>query len=269
MNEWIFYHHISPYIASFGSFHLGWYGMMYFISFMIFYAILAKQARQKGAFLNEVEVSDLVTYVVAGTIVGGRMGYILFYGQGSYLENPLRIFMIWQGGMSFHGGLAGVTVALWAFARRNQKDLLNLGDYVVTWTPIGLFFGRIGNFINAELYGKPTDGTWGVVFPTDPERLPRHPSQLYQSFMEGLVLLSVLMLLRKYFPHRRGLQPAAALTGFATFRIVVEFVRLPDAHMGYYWGWATMGQILSVPMLLLGLGWIVYIFRQHPAEPEK
>ncbi|MDH4224965.1 MAG: prolipoprotein diacylglyceryl transferase [Deltaproteobacteria bacterium] len=269
MNGWIYTHNINPILAEIGPLRLGWYGLMYAVGFLVWYRATIRYARKPGAALNEEEVGLFLTYGILGVVLGGRLGYVLFYGGAEYWQEPWRILQTWKGGMSFHGGVLGVTLAVWLFARRHQKPLLDVADFTITWIPAGLLFGRIGNFINGELYGKPTSGTWGVVFPGDPLGVPRHPSQLYEALLEGLIILVVLVALRKRFADRRGLQPAAFLVLYSLSRMAVELVRLPDVQLGYLaGGFVTMGQILSLPMLLAGLGWVGWIFSKTP-EPGK
>ena len=199
-----------------------------------------------------------------GVIVGGRLGYVLFYDLPAYIANPLLILEVWKGGMSFHGGLLGVMLATLWFARRNGKSFFELMDFIAPLVPIGLGAGRIGNFINAELWGKVSDVPWAMVFPTGgPE--PRHPSQLYQFALEGVALFTIL-----WFYSRKP-RPTMAVSGlfavcYGIFRFIVEFVRVPDAQLGYLaWGWLTMGQVLCVPMVLAGLGLMVYAYKRQGA----
>jgi phosphatidylglycerol:prolipoprotein diacylglycerol transferase len=215
--------------------------------------------------LSEAEVPNVLTYVILGVVAGGRVGWVIFYGGRDYLVEPWRVLETWKGGMSFHGGLLGVTLALWLYSRRHKIPLLKLGDMVVMFVPIGLFFGRIGNFINGELWGKPTGTNWGVVFPGDSLQVARHPSQLYEAALEGLLIFAVLWSLRN--AKRDGIQPAMFLFLYGLARATVEFVRLPDADIGYLWGgFVTMGQVLSTPMILVGALWLGTIY-SRPATP--
>jgi len=213
---------------------------------------------------SKEKLSDLVFWVAMGVIVGGRLGYVLFYDLPAYIANPLLILEVWKGGMSFHGGLLGVMLATLWFARRNGKSFFELMDFIAPLVPIGLGAGRIGNFINAELWGKVSDVPWAMVFPTGgPE--PRHPSQLYQFALEGVALFTIL-----WFYSRKP-RPTMAVSGlfavcYGIFRFIVEFVRVPDAQLGYLaWGWLTMGQVLCVPMVLAGLGLMVYAYKRQGA----
>ena len=198
---------------------------------------------------------DFLVWATLGVVLGGRIGYVLFYKPLYYLANPSEIFMVWQGGMSFHGGALGVILAVILFARRNRLNLFSIGDTVCTVVPIGLFFGRIANFINGELFGRPApeDLPWGVIFPGGGP-IPRHPSQLYEAGLEGLLLLVVLHLLwrKPALRLRPGFLSGAFFAGYGIARIVSEFFRQPDAHLGFLWGGATMGQLLSLPLLMFG-----------------
>lgn len=250
---------IDPIIFQIGPLAIRWYGMMYLLGFGAAYLLITHLSRLRKLALNKDGVSDLLFYGVIGVVLGGRLGYVLFYNLSQYLARPLDIFAVWQGGMSFHGGLLGVVVATILFCRRRQLPILLVGDILVTSSTIGLGLGRIGNFINAELWGRVTDLPWGFVFPGGGP-LPRHPSQLYEAFLEGLVLFLVL-----YLMHCRkvaqGIPFFSFFIGYGLFRFLVEFVRQPDAHLGFLWGGATMGQLLSLPMILFGLCGLVYLYR--------
>ncbi len=236
-----------------------WYGIMYLVGFVSAWWLGRYRARQARWQWAPTEMDDLVFYTALGVVIGGRLGSVLFYNFPTFLANPLSVFAVWNGGMAFHGGLIGVMVATWLFARHKQKRYFQVLDFVAPLVPIGLGAGRIGNFINGELWGKPTDLPWAMAFPAAGP-LPRHPSQLYEFLLEGVVLFSVLWL------FSRRPRPLMAVSGlfavlYALFRIMVEFVRLPDAHIGYLaFGWLTMGQLLSLPLLMAGLGllWAAY-----------
>jgi phosphatidylglycerol:prolipoprotein diacylglycerol transferase len=203
-----------------------------------------------------------------GVILGGRIGYILFYQFPSFVDNPLVLFRIWEGGMSFHGGLLGVIAAMWWFSRKTQKHIIDILDFGAPFVPIGLGLGRLGNFIGAELWGKPTDVSWAMIFPTDPLQLARHPSQLYQFALEGVALFTILW----FFSQKS--KPRYCVSGmfllfYGIFRILVEFVREPDPQLGYIaFGWLTQGQILSTPMVLLGIALVVFGFKRQ-RYPQK
>lgn len=243
---------ISPYIFNIGGIGPTWYGLMYVVGFLLGYQ-LAKYRAKKLVGWDEELVSSLLTYCIFGVILGGRIGYVMFYQLEHFLQNPLYLFKITEGGMSFHGGLLGVIFAIFLFAKVKQKAFLQVTDFVAPIFPIGLFFGRIGNFINGELWGKPTDLPWATLFPTDPQQLPRHPSQLYEAGLEGLVLFIIIYgLSQKQLAV--GRLSGLFLLGYGVARFVVEFVRVPDAHIGYIaFGWLTKGQLLTVPMMIVGL----------------
>lgn len=268
MTGWIYEHNLDPVLVQLGPLRIGWYGLMYALAFLTAYWYGLRVSRQPGSPVSSEQIPNLFTYVIVGVIVGGRLGWVIFYGGMPYLEQPLRILETWKGGMSFHGGLLGVTLALWIYAGRNRIPLLALADIVALWVPVGLFLGRIGNFINGELYGMKTNGSWGVIFPGDPQRLPRHPTQLYEAFGEGVVIFAVLWLLRARV-RRVGLQPAVFLLLYGIARLAVEFVRLPDADIGYLWRFVTMGQLLSLPMLLVGLVWTLFLLLRKPEGGEQ
>ena len=266
MSDWIYIHDLDPILFSIGPVRVGWYGLMYGVSFVLAYMLMTWRARRFGGPIEERDHSVLMTYVILGVVLGARLGWVIFYGGADYIFSPLRILETWKGGMSFHGGLLGVVLALWIYARRNRIPILVLADVLAPVIPLGLFFGRIGNFINGELFGKPTDGSWGVIFPGDPSRLPRHPSQLYEAALEGLLLFVVLQLLAPRLKHP-GMAAAIFLLGYGLSRVAVEFVRLPDRDIGYLWSFITMGQVLSLPMILIGLGWLIYIqYRARTGE---
>lgn len=245
------YPQISPYIVEFGFFKPTWYGMMYVVGFLLGYQ-LAKFRTKTNPQWTEEEVSSLLTYIMLGVILGGRIGYVLFYGLSFWREDiwyPLRIT---DGGMSFHGGLLGVMIACAWFARAKDKTFLQVGDFIAPLIPVGLFFGRIGNFINGELWGRVTDVPWAMVFPTGGP-LPRHPSQLYEMFLEGLVLFIILWFYSAK-PRHRGQVSGLFLLGYGVFRFLIEFVREPDSHLhDLAQNWLTMGQLLSLPMIIGGL----------------
>jgi len=248
---------IDPVIFSIGPVSLRWYGTMYLIGFLAAMFMANKAAdRSNGSWTRE-QVSDLLFYGFLGVILGGRVGYVLFYQFDYFLSDPLYLFQIWQGGMSFHGGLLGVILAIFIFARKTQKNFLEVGDFVAPLVPIGLGMGRLGNFINAELWGRQTDVSWAMVFPTDPLQVPRHPSQLYEFALEGVVLFAILYIISRK-TRSLGLASGAFLIGYGIFRSIVEFFREPDAHLGLYFSFISKGQILSIPMVLVGI-LIIYL----------
>ena len=252
---------IDPIIFSIGPLAVRWYGMMYLLGFVGGYFMMCHVAKFRNMPIKKEVISDLLFYAVLGVVIGGRLGYTLFYNSNYYLRHPLEIFYVWEGGMSFHGGLLGVLSVLLIFCWRRNLPLLLVGDLAVSAVPIGLWFGRIGNFINAELWGRVTDHPWGVVFPGGGS-LPRHPSQLYEAGLEGLVLFILIYLLHRS-GVRRGIPAFSFIFFYGIFRFLVEFLRQPDNHLGFLWGGATMGQLLSVPMILFGLGGLVYVLKRN------
>ncbi len=269
------YPDIDPVALALGPIRVHWYGLMYLVGFLAGWWLGRLRAGRPGSGWTARQMDDLVLYAVLGVVIGGRLGYMLFYGTGQLAEDPLALFRVWQGGMSFHGGLLGVLAALWLFARRNGMRFLQVSDFLAPLTPIGLGAGRIGNFINGELWGRPAEVPWGVQLPClrFPEHcsvggewsLPLHPSQLYEAGLEGLVLFAVLWV----FSSRSrpvGAVSGLFLVGYGLFRFAVEFFRQPDAHLGYLaLGWVTMGQILTLPMLLAGVLLLAWAYRRRPA----
>jgi len=248
------------------AFHVGpvavrWYGLMYVVGFLLFVILGRYRARQNMLTgWRPSDVDDMLVYGVFGVILGGRLGYILFYKPLYYLEHPFEIFAVWQGGMSFHGGLIGVLIAVWFFARARRKRWLVVTDFVAPLCPLGLAAGRIGNFINGELWGRVTSGPWGMVFPqAGPE--PRHPSQLYEFALEGVLLFIVLWV---YTQRRRPMGAASGLflAGYGVCRFIAEYAREPDSFLGYLALGLTMGQWLSLPMIAIGAAMIVWSYRR-------
>ncbi len=247
--------HIDPVAFSIGNLQLRWYGLMYLAGFGLGWWLGRWRASRPGSGWRATDVDDLLTCVMIGIILGGRLGYVLFYDLPAYFSDPMEILRIWNGGMSFHGGLLGVLASFWYFARTRQRSFLDISDFVAPLIPQGLFFGRLGNYINSELWGKVTDGPWGVVFP-GAGPLPRHPSQLYEALLEGLVLFA-LVWMYSLKPRKRGAVSGLFALGYGVFRFVVEFVRIPDAQLGYLaFGWLTMGQVLCLPLMAAGL-WLL------------
>lgn len=259
-------HHIDPVLLDLGPLKVHWYGMMYLVGFALAWWLARIRAQRPGAPLDVAAVEDLIFYGALGAVLGGRLGYVVFYDLFKYLENPVEILMVWHGGMSFHGGILGVIVVMVWFARKHGITFFQLADFAAPMVPPGLGFGRIGNFINAELWGAPTDVAWGVVFP-GAQGIARHPSQLYEAFLEGLVLFGVLWWFSAS-PRPVRAVSGLFLLGYGVFRILVEFVREPDAHLGYLaWGWVTMGQVLSLPMIIFG--GILLILAYRTPTPAK
>ncbi|WOH39181.1 prolipoprotein diacylglyceryl transferase [Thalassotalea fonticola] len=248
---------IDPIIFSIGPIALRWYGFMYLIGFILAMVIANKAADKSNGLWTRDQVSDLLFYGFLGVILGGRIGYVLFYNFDYFLSDPIYLFKIWTGGMSFHGGLLGVITAIAFFARKENKSFLQVGDFVAPLVPLGLGAGRIGNFINAELWGRQTDVPWAMVFPTDRLGLARHPSQLYEFFLEGLVLFLIIYFVGKK-TKAAGVASGLFLAGYGLFRMIIEFFREPDAHLGFYFSFISMGQMLSLPMVLIGVVMIVW-----------
>lgn len=245
---------IDPVAFSVGPLSVHWYGLMYLAGFAGGYGLGVVRAARPESGWDTHEVADVLFYIAVGVILGGRLGYVLFYNPAYYFAHPLEILQLWSGGMSFHGGLLGVIAAVAWYAHRTHRGFFQVADFIAPLTPLGLLAGRIGNFINQELWGRPTDLPWAMVFPaTDPERLPRHPSMLYEAFLEGVLLFAVLWIYSRR-PRETGRVSGLFLICYAVFRFAVEFVRQPDPHIGYLaFGWLTMGQALSFPMLLFGI----------------
>ncbi|MBA4696628.1 MAG: prolipoprotein diacylglyceryl transferase [Legionella sp.] len=243
---------IDPVMVSLGPLKIHWYGMMYLLSFTL--AWILGRWRNNRFHLNwtNEQISDLIFYAALGVIIGGRLGYMLFYNTEALIAEPLRIFKLWEGGMSFHGGVLGVLIAMVFFARRINKPFLVVADFIVPLVPLGLAAGRAGNFINGELWGRVTTMPWGMVFPQGGYE-PRHPSQLYELGLEGLVLF-ILVWWYASKPRRPGRVTAVFLVGYALSRFIVEFFREPDVQLGFVaFDWVTMGQLLSIPMLMAGI----------------
>lgn len=242
---------IDPVMLDLGFLKIHWYGVMYLVAFALAYWLANRAAAKPGSGWTSDQVSDLLFYGFLGVILGGRLGYILFYNFEHVLQQPSYLFKIWEGGMSFHGGLIGVLLAMALFARKYQKSYLALGDFVAPLVPLGLAAGRIGNFINGELWGRPTDVPWAMVFPTG-GAIGRHPSQLYHVALEGLLLFIVILLVRR-MKLATGVVGGVFLMGYGIARFSVEFFREPDAHLGVLSLGMTMGQWLCIPMMLAGL----------------
>lgn len=263
------YPQFSPEAFSIGPLAVRWYGLMYLFGFLTAW-LLGRKRAGLGKLLTRQQFEELLTWGVLGVILGARLGYVIFYDPLYYLNNPAQILQVWHGGMSFHGGLLGVLVALWATARQMGVSFWDLTDFVAPLVPPGLFFGRIGNFINAELWGRVTDAPWGMVFP-GAGPLPRHPSQLYEATLEGLVLFVVLWIFSGRSRPRGAVSGVFAL-GYGLARCFVEFFRQPDAQLGYLaFGFVTMGMILCLPLLLIGtaLLWRAYGGKKEAEEPGE
>lgn len=263
------YPNISPVLIKIGPFKIHWYGIMYLVGFLSAWILAKYRAKKsKGLWTNE-HVSDIIFYSIIAVLVGGRLGYVLFYNLPDYIAHPLQIFAVWDGGMSFHGGVIGVIIAFILYGKKIGKTLFQIGDFILPMAPIGLGAGRIGNFINGELWGKATGLPWAMVFPTDPQRIPRHPSQLYEFLLEGVILFIILWI------YSRKPRPRMAVSGlflllYGCFRFTLEFVRIPDPQLGYIaWNWLTMGQILSLPMIIFGIIFMVRGYKKYPVIKNK
>jgi phosphatidylglycerol:prolipoprotein diacylglycerol transferase len=248
---------INPVLIKLGPFQVGWYGLMYVFGFIASYLLVRYQMEKKALGISREEVDNLFVYLMLGLISGGRLGYVLFYDLPLYLKDPLEIFAIWHGGMSFHGGLLGVLIVGIIFCWRHKRSFWKIADLFIVTAPIGLGLGRIGNFINGELYGRVTNVPWGMIFPKG-GLLPRHPSQLYESALEGGVLFIILWLLKDKKLPSGGLL-AIFLFAYGIFRFFVEFFREPDQQLGFILGPLTMGQLLSALMVISGIILFFYL----------
>ncbi|MFO1350762.1 MAG: prolipoprotein diacylglyceryl transferase [Gammaproteobacteria bacterium] len=253
----------DPVAISLGPIKVRWYGLMYLLGFAAGWALGRYRANRLGSTWRGQQVDDLLFYLAFGVILGGRIGYVLFYNFNAFLHEPLMLFKIWEGGMSFHGGLLGVLTAMALYARQQGRTFFEVTDFIAPLVPPGLFFGRIGNFINGELWGRTTDLPWGMVFQTPGAGdLPRHPSQLYEAGLEGVALFLILWL------YSAKPRPTMAVSGlflicYGLFRFAIEFVREPDAQIGYLaFGWLTMGQVLSLPMFIFGVVFMLLAYRR-------
>ncbi|KAB1647769.1 prolipoprotein diacylglyceryl transferase [Adlercreutzia muris] len=272
------YQNLDPVALSLGPLVVRWYGLAYVAGFALAAFIIYRIARRWRLGLTMDDLLTLMICAIVGVVVGGRLGYVLFYGDGYYFAHPLEILAFNQGGMSFHGGLVGLLAGGAVAARLTRVPYLTLADLGAIAAPLGLFFGRCANFVNGELWGAPTDGPWGVVFGGAAGMMPRHPSQLYEAVLEGLVIFCVLFALSRRLPPRpRGTFVGAFLVLYGIFRFLIEFVREPDVQLGYLWGgWLTMGQLLSAPLVVAGVALLVYAARrklsqegpQRPSAPE-
>ena len=264
----------DPVLIHIGPLAIRWYALSYILGILLGWAyaralirsgrLWGGNASKNSAPMTVVDFDDFVLWVTLGVILGGRAGYVLFYNLPHFTAHPLEIFQLWHGGMSFHGGFAGCVLAVLLFAKSRGISVLSLGDITCAVGPIGLFLGRIANFINGELWGRATDVPWAMVFPTGGP-VPRHPSQLYEATLEGLVLLVILaLMIRAGALKRPGLTVGSFAVLYAIARSTCEFFREPDAQLGFLWGGATMGQLLSIPLLLAGLAFIAYALKHPP-----
>ena len=262
------YQGLDPIAFSLGPLVVRWYGLAYVLGFVCAAAIIYFVAKRWKLGMSEDNLLTLMVCAIVGVVLGARIGYVLFYGDGYYLAHPLEILAFNQGGMSFHGGLVGLLVGGAVAARITRIPFLTLADLGSIAAPIGLFFGRCANFVNGELWGAPTDGPLGVVFGGAAGMMPRHPSQLYEAVLEGLVIFCVLFALsRKRPPRPQGTFLGAFLVLYGIFRFLIEFVREPDVQLGYLWGgWLTMGQVLSAPLIVAGIALLIYAARTQRSQ---
>ncbi len=254
---------IDPVFFRLGPLQFRWYGLMYVLGLLAAYFLIKRRAAARHVPLSTVQLSDLIMYAALGVFLGGRLGYTLFYNGAYYLQHPLAILAVWEGGMSFHGGLLGAGLAIGLFCYKKHFPVYTIADLAVQAVPVGLGLGRLGNFINGELYGRPTDVAWCMVFPRGGEAC-RHPSQLYEAALEGALLFAVLWALART-PRPPGTIFWSFVAGYGMVRSVVELFREPDAHLGFVLGPLTMGQLLSVPMMLLGLAMLLVTCRSSLA----
>lgn len=258
--EYFHFPNIDPVLVSIGPVSIRWYGLMYLVGFAFALWLANRRADKPNSGWTRTQVSDLLFAGFLGVVIGGRIGYVLFYNLGLFLDDPLYLFKVWTGGMSFHGGLIGVITAMAWYAYRNGRTFFGVADFIAPLVPFGLGMGRLGNFMNGELWGRVTDVPWAMIFP-NAGALPRHPSQLYELALEGIVLFCILnWFVRK--PRPLGAVSGLFLLGYGTFRFLVEFVREPDEQLGLFDGVISMGQILSTPMILIGALLMIWAYRR-------
>jgi phosphatidylglycerol---prolipoprotein diacylglyceryl transferase len=263
---------IDPVALSLGSFSLAgktigpinihWYGLAYLAGFALGWFLAYRRCSKRFSVVKPNQLEDLVFYSAMGVVLGARIGYVLFYNFDAFLSDPISLFKVWEGGMSFHGGLIGFAIAMIIYGKRHGRHFLDMVDFVALYATPGLFFGRIANFIGSELYGRASDVPWAMIFPKDPTGLPRHPSQLYEAFLEGIVLFAILWWFSRK-PRPRGAVIGLFVLLYGCFRFFVEFFREPDAHISFdMLGWVTRGQELCVPMILIGAGLLYWAYKK-------
>lgn len=259
---------IDPVALSLGPLQIHWYGITYLIGFLGAWLLGRKRASMPGSGWTNEQVSDLLFYGAMGVILGGRVGYMLFYKFSDLVDDPISLFFLWEGGMSFHGGFLGVIIALYVFGRTSKKSVFKVLDFIAPMIPIGLGAGRMGNFINAELWGRASDVPWAMVFPTDPSGLARHPSQLYECGLEGIAMFTILWL------YSKKPRPTFAVSGmfcmlYGVFRTFVEFYRQPDSHLNFVaFDWLTRGMELSIPMIFVGFIVIFLAYKYNTFDQQ-
>ena len=262
----MFIHNLNPVFINLGFFEIRWYSLAYIFGILIGWWLAKKiivfKINHKKIDFNLNIFDDLISYIIISIILGGRLGYVIFYNFSYYLENPLSILKIWEGGMSFHGAMVGVIIGTWIFSKKIKMNVLFLLDIIACVAPIGLFFGRIANFINAELYGKQTSVVWSVIFPTV-DSFPRHPSQLYEAILEGVLLFIILITLAFNKNIKTGICSSIFLIFYGLFRVFSEQFREPDAQIGYFFDIISMGSILSILMILFGIFIIIRIYKNE------
>ena len=258
----------DPVLLHLGPLSIRWYALAYIVGLVTGWQVMRRITRWPPAVATLAQTDDFLTWATLGVVLGGRLGYCLFYQPGYYLTHPLQVLAVWTGGMSFHGGMLGVVAAIILFCRQNGVPILGFADRMAMVTPIGLGLGRVANFINGELWGRPAPDwlPWRMIFPRTEDFVPRHPSQLYQALMEGLLLFLVVWMFGQSIAVRArfGTLTGIFLIGYGVARIIGEFFREPDGFLGYLWAGATMGQLLSIPMILAGAGLIAYARRRGP-----
>jgi len=257
---------IDPVAVAIGPFVVRWYALAYIVGLLLGWRYCLVLADRPPRLVERRDIDDFLVWATLGVVLGGRIGYVLFYQPGYYLQHPIEALYLWHGGMSFHGGALGVTLAILLFTRARRLPVLAFSDVIAEAIPIGLFFGRIANFINGELFGRETDIPWAMVFPNGGP-VPRHPSQLYEAALEGLVLFTVLaLLIRAGALKRPGLILGAFALGYGVARVIAEHFREPDAQLGFLWGGLTMGTLLSLPLMLAGVLLVAAALRREPAR---